>query len=99
MTPSRIEPTLAVFAVFCVLALFFFPSMEGPYSAVHGPVTALLSLRAALRLRGMIRGGVRAARMWFARVLLALTALRIRSDFPVASPSNLAAACASVLRC
>ena len=55
MTPGRIACVLAVLAAVCVLATFFFPGMEGPYPAVHGPVTALLSLRAATRLRGRIR--------------------------------------------
>jgi hypothetical protein len=42
---------LAVLAVMCVLAIFFFPAGQGPYPAVHGPVTALLSIRAAAALR------------------------------------------------
>jgi hypothetical protein len=66
MSPGRIGCALAVLAVFCVLAIFFFPGMEGPYSAVHGPVTALLSIRAAARLRMLIRAGVRGLRSWFA---------------------------------
>ena|SRR3974377_1986997 len=62
MTLGRIACTLAVFAAVCVLAIFFFPSMTGPYSAVHGPVTALLSVRAAARLRVIIQTGVKAIR-------------------------------------
>ena len=42
---------LAVLSVFCILTIFFFPGMQGPYSAVHGPVTALQAARAATRLR------------------------------------------------
>ncbi len=38
-------------AVVCVLLIFFFPTVHGPYSVVHGPVTALLSMRAAANLR------------------------------------------------
>lgn len=38
-------------AVLCVVALFFFPAPQGPYSAVNGPVTALHSARAAASLR------------------------------------------------
>lgn len=63
MNPGRIAGMLAVLAVFCVLSIFFFPGIEGPYPAVHGPVTALLSLRAAARLRMAIRSGVNAIRM------------------------------------
>jgi len=59
MTSGRLEYALAVVAVFCVLAIFFFPAMQGPYSVVHGPVTALLSLRAAAGLRfRIVRAGL-----------------------------------------
>ena len=51
MILSRIGWELAVLAVLCVAAIFFFPVMQGPYSAVNGPVTALQSARAAARLR------------------------------------------------
>ena len=44
---ARFAWILALLATLCVLAVFFFPGIEGPYSAVHGPVTALLSVRAA----------------------------------------------------
>ena len=54
MNSGRIERELAVLAVFCVLAIFLFPAMQGPYSAVNGPVTALQSARGALRLRAAI---------------------------------------------
>lgn len=49
---------LAVLVVLCVAVVFFFPAMNGPYSAVNGPVTALQSAQAAARLRVAI---VRAA--------------------------------------
>lgn len=42
---------LAVLVVLCVAVLFFFPAIDGPYSAVNGPVTALQSAQAAARLR------------------------------------------------
>lgn len=51
MTLNRIGLVLALLAVFCVLAVFLCHSMQGPYSAVHGPVTALLSVRAASSVR------------------------------------------------
>ena len=51
MISGRIGSELAVVAVFCVLMIFLFPSVQGPYSMVHGPVTALLAARAAVRLR------------------------------------------------
>ncbi|MGA3212015.1 MAG: hypothetical protein ABSD20_11975 [Terriglobales bacterium] len=40
----------AIVAMLCVAAIFLFPAMQGPYSAVHGPVTALLSVRARQEL-------------------------------------------------
>ena len=63
MPAVRIEYALAVVAVLCVLTIFFFPAMQGPYCAVHGPVTALLSIRASatLRLR-IVRSGLTALR-------------------------------------
>jgi hypothetical protein len=41
---------IGVFALICVLALFFFPLMQGPFQATHGPTTALRSKRAFLIL-------------------------------------------------
>ena len=41
---------IAVVAMVCVVSIFFTPLAEGPYSAVHGPVTALRSLRNKLWL-------------------------------------------------
>jgi hypothetical protein len=54
MISGRIGCELAVVAVLCVLTIFLFPGMQGPYSVVHGPVTALLAARAATRLRTAI---------------------------------------------
>ena len=72
MQLNRIESALAVIAVVCVLSIFFFPAMRGPYSVVHGPVTALLAARAAAGLR-MAIAGVRVVRdrMSCARMQLA----------------------------
>lgn len=101
MTLGRVACGLALLAVFCVLGIFFFPVMNGPYSAVHGPVTALLSIRAAARLRmTIVRTGVTAIRGWFGRVGTALatvswTALQDGSS----GPSSLPAEFGIVLRC
>lgn len=54
MTLTRIGWELAVLvflAVLCVGAIFFFPAIHGPYSAVNGPVTAFQSARSAARVR------------------------------------------------
>jgi hypothetical protein len=101
MAVHRIEGVLAVLAVFCVLSIFFCPAVQGPYPVVHGPVTALLSIRgaAALRLR-IARAGVGALRdrlhracstfMLFCWIPLSTT------DFEV---YGLAAGSSSILRC
>ena len=36
----------ALLVILCTTTLLFFPVIQGPYSAVHGPATALLSLKA-----------------------------------------------------
>lgn len=48
---GRIGCELAVVAVLCVLTIFFFPAMQGPYPVVHGPVTAFQAARSALRVQ------------------------------------------------
>jgi len=78
MNVGRIACGLAVLAVLCVLGIFFFPLMNGPgpYSAVHGPVTALLSIRAAVRLRMIIiQTGMDAIRGCFGCMSVALATL------------------------
>ncbi len=57
MISGRIGCELAVVAVLGILTIFLFPSMHGPYSVVHGPVTALLAMRAAARLQTAITQG------------------------------------------
>jgi len=37
MIPRQIGGELAVLVAFCIVAIFFFPAMQGPYSAVNGP--------------------------------------------------------------
>jgi hypothetical protein len=100
MTPGRIACALAVLAVFCVLAIFFIPGHDGPYPAVHGPVTALLSIRAAARLRVIIRAGVRAVQNCAGRASLALVRLSptssLSAEFPLTIPLT---GRLSVLRC
>lgn len=38
-------PQLVLLTGLCVLSIFFFPAVQGPYPAVHGPTTALQSLQ------------------------------------------------------
>ncbi|MFZ0735339.1 MAG: hypothetical protein WAM79_23685 [Candidatus Sulfotelmatobacter sp.] len=97
ITLDRIGCGFAVVALLCVLSVFFFPAMQGPYSVVHGPVTALLAVRAAAHLRLTIQAGLNALRLWLA-CALALTswALTPIEEFRVAS---LSAGNGLVLRC
>ncbi len=100
MTSGRNAGTLAVIAVLCVLTIFFFPAMQGPYSVVHGPVTALLSVRAAAALRGtIVRAGLYAACgcLSFAHVALAPLSWKAFPDSEF--KSNQTFACGSILRC
>jgi hypothetical protein len=101
MISGRTEWALAVLAAFCVLVVFFFPALQGPYPAVHGPVTALLSLRAAARLRlGIVRDGLKPIYAQAARLRVTMLALR-RADFFVLhfEPESSSAALGSILRC
>jgi hypothetical protein len=50
MIPRHLGYEFIIFAIVCTVAIFAFPAATGSYSAVHGPVTALLSLRARLKL-------------------------------------------------
>ena len=99
MQLSRIEGALALIAVFCVLSIFFFPAIRGPYSVVHGPVTALLAARAAAGLRMSI-AGVRVVRDRLAGAHVA-RAQSLWMAIPSAEfPSNSQSAeCSSILRC
>lgn len=101
MTPGRVACGLALLAAFCVLGIFFFPVMDGPYSAVHGPVTALLSIRAAARLRmTIVRTGLTAIRGWLGKVGAMLTALSwISFQTGTSDLASLPTALGTVLRC
>jgi hypothetical protein len=50
MTRCHLGYELAVVAMLCTLAIFFFPAVNGPYPTVHGPATALRAMRAWLLL-------------------------------------------------
>ena len=70
----RMVPWLAV----CVLLLFLFPLVHGPFQATHGPNTTFRARRALLALRlTIIQGGM----SLFARFHGVTKALIRRSDF------------------
>lgn len=100
MTSGRTECALAVVALLSVLMVFFFPALQGPYPAIHGPVTALLSLRAAARLRlGIMRNGLKAI---CSRVSCARATLPSHwYEFSLSGfePNGSLIVCGSVLRC
>jgi len=59
MVRQYVASRFAIVALICVAATFLFPAVQGPYSAVHGPVTALMSARAKLKLwLGMALAGL-----------------------------------------
>jgi hypothetical protein len=61
MTLGRFAAVFALVSILCVLTVFLFPALQGPYSAVHGPVTAFQSARAAAGVRtAMVRAGLKA---------------------------------------
>lgn len=66
MTPRLAEYELAIVAIFCIMGIFLFPAVQGPYSAVHGPVTALQSVRSRIRwCRTMVQAALSLARLPF----------------------------------
>ena len=99
MSPGKIACALAVIAVLSVLATFFFPSLQGPYSVVHGPVTALLSLRAATMMRNAIVRAGQSVRQSFERMSAVLPAWSTKAISAVEMPADLFSVSSSVLRC
>ena len=101
MTPGRVACGMAVLAVLCVLGIFFFPVVDGPYSAVHGPVTALLSIRAAARLQmTIVRAGLSAVRSCLDVVRMALVVMSwIVFSAAEFRQSGLSAGFDTILRC
>jgi len=99
MSPGRIVCALAVMAVLSVLAIFFFPSMQGPYSVVHGPVSALLSLRAATMVRNAIVRAGQSIRQSSERIAAVLLPWSARAFSATELPPSLSLVSASILRC
>jgi hypothetical protein len=98
MALGRIAYALAVVAVLCVLTVFFFHAIEGPYSVVHGPATALLSARAAAGLRtNIMHAALLVIRLWLisAPALMAWEGL-FAAEF---QPPHSFLECSSILRC
>jgi hypothetical protein len=99
MSSGKIACTFAVMAVLSVLAIFFFPALEGPYSVVHGPVTALLSLRAATMVRNAIVRAGQSVRQSFERMPALAPAWSAKAISAMEMPADLSSVSSSVLRC
>jgi len=100
VSSARIACALAIVAVLCVLAVFFFPGIEGPYSAVNGPVTALLSMRAASVLRlGIVHAALTIAWSMVIFTLFVLAALWCEWGTRNSLSSYAPCTCDSALRC
>ena len=94
--PRQLSYQFALVAILCTVALFLFPAVQGPYSAVHGPVTALLSLKAKVFLGLAL---LFAAMHLFGRCLaMCRLVLRIRPD-RCFLPTSFDSEHAAVLRC
>jgi hypothetical protein len=50
MFSRQLTSEFAIVAILCAAAVLFFPAVRGPYSAVHGPVTALRSTQTRLKM-------------------------------------------------
>jgi hypothetical protein len=101
MPADRVEGALAVVAVLCVLTIFFFPAVQGPYCVVHGPVTALLSIRASATLRmRIVRSGLTALRDRLHCAYQAQALIAPSLAWSTEPPMDDSAACgSSILRC
>ncbi len=59
MTTRRFRYELALLTILCVIGLLLFPAAVGSYTSVHGPVTALLAFRTAMKVRwSMVLAGL-----------------------------------------
>jgi hypothetical protein len=57
MAAPRLLRILAILAVITVALLLLFPAANGPYSATHGPATALRAIQEAMLLLAIIALG------------------------------------------
>ncbi len=79
---NRIAFALAMVSVVCVLAVFFFPAVRGPYSAVHGPVTVMHAARAATGVRmAVARAGLSVVRIHFRTALVLRPCAKLKLKF------------------
>ena len=87
---------MAVLAIFCVLTIFLFPLVQGPYSVVNGPATALQAAGTAARVRYAIQSALKSLQ---SSKYLSLVALFRLGEPAIEFESVKLAACGSILRC
>ncbi len=95
MKSSRLFGELAIVVIICVIGILLLPASAGPYSAVHGPVTALRAVRTAIKVRWA---------MMIAALAMSHFAVRFkRGSMPAAASSALlllySPGYTSILRC
>jgi hypothetical protein len=97
MISDRIGYEPAIVVVFCILSLFLFPSVQGSYSATHGPVTALQAMRAAAHVRlAILTAALRVFSVFRVSSLEGLSSTELfGSEFLSAPPSE----SSTILRC
>lgn len=84
---------LVAFMVFCTVLLLIWPVAWGPYSATHGPVTALRAMRSSVILMlGMLLAATCLTKISLAPALLRnidrSDSIRVRRDQTTGSPSS-----------
>lgn len=99
MSPGRIACALAVVAVLSVLSIFFFPSLQGPYSVVHGPVSALLSLRAATMVRNAMTRAGQSVRQGCKHMVALVPGWVAKGIFAIEVSADVPSASGAILRC
>jgi TRAP-type C4-dicarboxylate transport system permease small subunit len=98
MLLSLFSRYMSIFAAICVLALFFFPLVQGPFQATHGPTTAFRSKRDLLGLLlSIAAAALQVFAVFFFRSFL-------HSNYPfrgatLESGSESSVDCHSILRC
>jgi hypothetical protein len=96
MPSGRISCELALISILCVISIFLFPIPQGPYCAIHGPVTALQSVRSAVRLRlAMVAAALGASKLLLGGLAVLCAAMFLSAA--CFSPQDVGSA--SILRC
>jgi hypothetical protein len=97
MISSRTGCELTVVLVLTILTIFFFPSVQGPYSIVHGPATAFRAARsAAIAHASIVHGAMHSIRNSSGSPPLVVARLTLSKT---GSHSEAIPECSATLRC